>query len=127
MLVKQYRPAVDRVTTELPSGHVDAGETPETAALRELEEETGYTADRLLLAGVLAPDPGRMGNRMWCFYAKARKMNPFPSPEHGVESFPCAAPLLMNLIGNQEFDCALHVAVLFLCVSRGFLKLGPIA
>jgi ADP-ribose pyrophosphatase len=127
VLVKQYRPAVDRITTELPSGRVDPGETPEAAALRELEEETGYTADRLLLAGVLAPDPGRLCNRMWCYYAKAHKMTPTPPPEDGVESLVCSAPGLMDLIGNREFDCALHVAALFLCVARGFLKLGPLA
>jgi len=108
-LVKQYRAAVDRITTELPSGRVDPGETPEAAALRELEEETGYTADNLLLAGVLAPDTGRMCNRMWCYYAKAHKID------------------LMDLIGNREFDCALNVAVLFLCVARGFLKLAPLS
>ncbi len=126
ILVKQYRPALDRITTELPSGRVDPGETPESAALRELEEETGFTADNLLLAGVLAPDPGRLANRMWCFYAKARKMDPAPPPEEGVESFSCAAKPLLEMIGNQEFDCALHVATLFMCAARGFLKLGPI-
>ena len=123
VLVKQYRPAVDRITTELPSGRVDPGETPEAAALRELEEETGYTANRLLLAGVLAPDTGRLCNRMWCYYAKAHKM----TPAHGVESLVCSAPRLMDLIGNREFDCALHVAALFLCAGHGFLKLGPLA
>jgi ADP-ribose pyrophosphatase len=127
ILVRQYRAAVDRITTELPSGHVDAGETPEAAALRELEEETGHTADRLSLAGVLAPDTGRMGNRMWCFYAKAHKMDPAPPPEQGVEPHAYGAAQLMELIANREFDCALNLAVLFLCVARGFLKVGQLS
>jgi len=127
ILVRQYRAALDRITTELPSGHVDAGETPEAAALRELQEETGYTADALLFAGVLSPDTGRMGNRMWCFYAKVRKLDPLPPPEHGVEPLACGAPQLMDLIANGELDCALNIAALFLCVARGFLKLGPFA
>ena len=126
ILVKQYRAAVDKITTELPSGYVDSGETPEAAALRELEEETGYTADRLLFAGVLSPDTGRMGNRMWCFYGKVHRMDPAPPPEQGIESLACTAPHLMDLIGSRELDCALNVAVLFLCVARGFLKLGPL-
>jgi len=128
VLVKQYRAAVDRITTEIPSGYVDPGETPETAALRELAEETGYAADpaTLQLAGVLTPDTGRIGNRLWCFYVKAHKMAAPPAPEHGIESLTCDAPRLMELIGKGEFECALHVAVLFLCATRGFLKINSL-
>src|SRR4051812_25783530 len=42
ILVRQFRPAVGRKTLELPSGHVEKGETPEEAARKELLEETGY-------------------------------------------------------------------------------------
>lgn len=44
LLQKQFRPAVDKVTIEVPSGLIDEGEDPATAALRELKEETGYIA-----------------------------------------------------------------------------------
>jgi len=44
LLQKQFRPPVDKVTIEVPSGLIDAGEDPATAALRELKEETGYIA-----------------------------------------------------------------------------------
>ncbi|TGZ84728.1 hypothetical protein EX30DRAFT_300189, partial [Ascodesmis nigricans] len=42
LLQKQFRPPVNAVTIELPAGLVDAGETAEECALRELYEETGY-------------------------------------------------------------------------------------
>jgi ADP-ribose pyrophosphatase len=127
LVVKQYRPAVDKITTELPSGYVDPGEAPEAAALRELEEETGYTGRNVRLAGVLNPDTGRLGNRIWCFYAEAHQMGSPFAPEPGIESLAVSAPRLMELIGKGEFECALHVAGLFLCAARGFLKLDPIA
>lgn len=52
LLVEQYRPALRRATIEIPAGLV--GDIPgseheafETAATRELEEETGYTAENM--------------------------------------------------------------------------------
>lgn len=42
LLQKQYRPPIDMVVVEVPAGLIDAGETPEVCAVRELKEETGY-------------------------------------------------------------------------------------
>src|SRR6202166_3243317 len=71
VLVRQYRPAVEAETLELPSGHVDPGETPIAAAARELTEETGYVASSIDEMAVIHPDTGRLSNRLFCFFAKA--------------------------------------------------------
>jgi len=42
VLQKQYRPPTDKITIEVPAGLIDAGETAEQCAVRELREETGY-------------------------------------------------------------------------------------
>jgi ADP-ribose pyrophosphatase len=44
LLQKQFRPPLNRVTIEVPSGLIDEGETIAQSALRELKEETGYIA-----------------------------------------------------------------------------------
>jgi ADP-ribose pyrophosphatase len=44
LLERQYRYPLDRVFIELPAGKIDPGEDPLACAMRELEEETGYTA-----------------------------------------------------------------------------------
>ncbi len=48
ILVRQFRHAIRRTTLEFPAGSVDGQECPETAAARELFEETGYRSSRLL-------------------------------------------------------------------------------
>ncbi|HEY3331185.1 MAG TPA: NUDIX hydrolase [Capsulimonadaceae bacterium] len=45
VLVKQFRVPVGAHVVEFPAGLIDAGETAEVTALRELAEETGYQGD----------------------------------------------------------------------------------
>lgn len=49
LLVKEHQLGRTDTFTDLPGGRIDPGETAEVAAARELEEETGYHAERLLL------------------------------------------------------------------------------
>lgn len=58
MLVIQYRPPVGKYTIEWPAGLVDADETPEQAAIREMKEETGYEGRILETGPVVSSDPG---------------------------------------------------------------------
>ncbi|KAH6674889.1 ADP-ribose pyrophosphatase [Halenospora varia] len=58
ILQKQYRPPLDAVVIEVPAGLVDAGESPETAAVRELKEETGYVGVVTESSPVMFNDPG---------------------------------------------------------------------
>jgi ADP-ribose pyrophosphatase len=51
LTIKSYRHLVDSYQLEVPSGYVDEGETPRQAAIRELEEETGYVAKRMIRVG----------------------------------------------------------------------------
>lgn len=46
-MVKQYRYPMRKVTLEVPAGKLDQGEAPDTCVMRELKEETGYTANKI--------------------------------------------------------------------------------
>lgn len=118
VLVRQYRPVVERYTLELPSGHVETNETPEQAARRELLEETGFCADRWELLGDLAPDTGRLGNRLWCFFASGLQPVSGQPREPGIETICCAKPEFFELIAQAEFDHAHDLAALFLALAR---------
>jgi len=92
VLVEQYRHGTDEMTLEIPGGAVDPGERPETAAARELEEETGYRASELIEIGAVEPNPAFLSNRCWTYLALACRsdgtVNLDPSEEIEVSLSP---------------------------------------
>lgn len=69
VLVRQYRYPVDAALWELPAGRIDAGEEPEAAAQRELQEETGFRAGRLEKLAFYYTTPGFCDESMHLFRA----------------------------------------------------------
>src|SRR5690625_551646 len=58
LFVKQYRKPLERSLIEIPAGRIEEGEEPKITALRELEEETGYTAKDLKFVTSFYTSPG---------------------------------------------------------------------
>jgi ADP-ribose pyrophosphatase len=64
VLIRQYRYAARQYLWELVAGRIDAGETPQVAAARELIEETGFRAKRFRVFLDVFPTPGFLEERM---------------------------------------------------------------
>jgi ADP-ribose pyrophosphatase len=70
VLIRQYRPIVGAEIWELPAGTIEAGESPEACARRELVEESGYEAGRLDPLGEALADAGLTDERIFLFVAR---------------------------------------------------------
>jgi ADP-ribose pyrophosphatase len=83
VLARQYRPGPDRILDELPGGEVDAGESVEAAAARELLEETGYAGAVELVGQTWLAGAARTRR----FVAIARAAVPVAEPANDAGEF----------------------------------------
>jgi ADP-ribose pyrophosphatase len=79
-VVRQYRHGVADFLWEIPAGKLDSGEAPEICAVRELQEETGVTAQRWTSLGLYMPAPGIFTEVIHLYLARDLKVGP-PSPD----------------------------------------------
>ncbi|WP_028356871.1 NUDIX hydrolase [Brackiella oedipodis] len=76
ILVRQYRHPTGQILLEVPAGKMDVkGEAPETCALRELAEETPYTAQQVKLIHTFYTAPGFCDELMYLYEATELQKN----------------------------------------------------
>jgi ADP-ribose pyrophosphatase len=123
-LVQLFRPAVEEVVVELPSGRIEVGETHEGAARRELLEETGCLAAELRQIAVHYTDTGRMQTRQWAFFAPGAEVvaDPAPPDEDVVVSFVPQSEL-RSLVARGEIATAAHLAIVCTAWAQGLIEL----
>ncbi|MDB5617771.1 NUDIX hydrolase [Tardiphaga sp.] len=122
-IVRQYRPALEMFTWELPAGLAEPGEDHGTGCARELLEETGYPARAIHPLGSAAPCSGRFSNRIHSFFLQTgERIDDFVS-EPGL-SVDLATPAeLVAMIMSGELIQQLHLGALLLAELRGFITL----
>ena len=84
ILLRQYRYAAGGTLWEAPAGKLDDGESPEACAIRELEEEAGVTANRLVRLTTLLTTPGFSDERVHLFLATGLEEGRQALEEHEV-------------------------------------------
>lgn len=124
LLVREYAAGTHRYELGLVKGAIDAGETPEEAANRELKEEAGYGARSLTVLRRISLAPTYMGHETVLVLARdlyeERLAGDEPEP---LEVVPWRLDALHALMFAEEFSEGRSIAALFLVrelLSRGF-------
>ncbi len=115
VLVRQFRQAIEAPTIELPGGLVDEGERdPAAAGRREMIEETGYDAPRLVSLGTVQPNPALLANVCHVFAAPgARRVSEAHSTDtEEVETIVVPASRVDAMIASGEIANVLTIGCL---------------
>ncbi|MDQ3795878.1 MAG: NUDIX hydrolase [Actinomycetota bacterium] len=120
ILVRQFRPPLERMELGLPAGLVEPGEKPEAAARRELLEETGYAGGEWEPLGSLASSPSLKDNWAYLFLARGVEETSAPDPdEHElVEVVRVSVEDILGLIRGGQIVSSSGVAAIMLALER---------
>jgi ADP-ribose pyrophosphatase len=107
VLIRQFRPSINRELWELPAGSLNSGETAEAAAARECEEEIGLVPHTIQRLRGLFPTPGFCDEEL-IFFRVSDLRTPAPDSTHKpdededihVQAFPLADARAMAARGE---------------------------
>ena len=114
IMVRQFRKPAERVMLEVPAGKIDPGEDPADTAVRELKEETGYTAGKIRKLTQMYPSVGYSEEILHiylCTDLEAGETNPDENEAIDIEEYP--VDTLVQMVMNGEIqDGKSQVAIL---------------
>ena len=124
LLIRQFRHAAGGSILEVPAGKLDPGDTPESCAARELEEEAGRRTQRLEKLGAILTSPGFTDEVIHLF--AAFDLEPVPlRHEHDevIELVPMRLTSALDLVWRGELsDAKSALALLFAARHVGRLR-----
>lgn len=124
LLVREYAAGFHRYELGLVKGRIDAGESPEHAADRELKEEAGYGARSLLRLRELTLAPTYMSHSAHLVIARDLYPERLPGDEpEPLDLVPWPIDALDQLILREDFSEGRSIAALF--IAREWLKANP--
>ncbi|EKE11727.1 MAG: NUDIX hydrolase [uncultured bacterium] len=120
ILVRQYKYGADEVLVEFPAGFIDKDENPEHTVLRELEEETGYSAKELELLGEFDASPTKSNGKTFIYLARNvindKDMNLDISED--IEVLVKSKEEVMKMVERGEIRVSDSVAAFFLAMKK---------
>ena len=120
LLIRQFRHAADGPIWEIPAGRIDSGESPEACAVRELAEETGMRAGRIVRLTTMFTTPGFTDERIHLFTAHDLQPGPHRrEADEFMETHTLALSRCLEMVRSGEIpDGKTIVALLFFSQFR---------
>ncbi len=107
LLIKQWRRTIQEILIEAPAGMLDPGEPIIECAMRELREETGYSAKKLTPMGKIWTAPGFCNEVLHLFLAEGLSKSPLPKDAHeAIDLFPVKLEDAIEMIESGEITDA---------------------
>lgn len=125
LLEKQYRYPYDDILFELPAGKIDEGETAIEAAYRELEEETGYKAQKMEYLGHMYPTCAYTDEIIHLYIAtNLTKTSQHLDENEAVEVLSYSLEEILHMIETNEIKDAKSIcAIQFYLLKNNKIKL----
>ena len=119
-LIKQWRRAIGKMILELPAGCLEAGEEPLECAKRELQEETGYRAEKWRSLGGFYSAPGFCDEYLHLFLATDLSESALPQDENeGIDLVKIPLKEALTLVERQEIN---DVKTLYAILAYGRIQ-----
>lgn len=121
LITRQYRHGVQEIIYGLPTGYTEADDASDEESIkREMLEETGYTSEKFISAGKLHPNPATQNNVVHSFVAFDIKkvQQPANDPSERIKTEFVSVKELLKLISDGKLGHALHVAGVFLALTK---------
>ncbi|MGH3090320.1 MAG: NUDIX hydrolase [Rubrobacteraceae bacterium] len=120
VLVRQYRPAIERMELCIPAGLIEDGEEPIEAAKRELREEAGHGGGEWEEVVALSSSPGLKNNWAHVFLVRnVEEIAPLdPDEFERLELVKVPPGELKSLVYSGEIVSSSGVAAIMLCLER---------
>jgi ADP-ribose pyrophosphatase len=110
LLVRQFRKAVEQMLLEIPAGKIEPGEEAIDCARRELEEETGYRADKMECLGGFYSSPGFCNEYLHLYLATELQPIEQAEAQEAIEVVHLSLNKIPELIASGEICDAKSIA-----------------